>query len=146
MLTGRQKRLILHLVQCPTIRRACRKAGVPVRTYGRWKHQPAFAAALEELRREAFQEGVAQLKAALPKAAGTLVKHLRAERPADAIRSARAILDTAFRGVELMDLIRDVQELKRAHYGSGGTEAGGGGAAAAGNGADGPNDPGIAPP
>jgi hypothetical protein len=112
MLTTPQMRLIGELIAHDTITEACRSAGISDRTYRRWKANFEFREALAAARHEAFCEGLAVVKAALPDAGRALTRRLNAQRDADAIRAARAVFDVAIKGVELLDLAERVRALE----------------------------------
>jgi hypothetical protein len=111
MLSQKQRRLILALMQTPTIRAACKRAGICDRTYRRWRRKsPEFCAALEEVRKAAFAEGVGLIKAALPRMSGALIRCAKGGRAADRIRAVKVAFDVV-RSQELVDLRAEIQAL-----------------------------------
>jgi phage terminase small subunit len=105
-LSRRQETFLAALLSCPTIAHAARTAGIAEVTAGRWLKEPSFQAAYRTARRHAVQHAVALTQ----KATSTAVETLEAimqdpEAPASArVSAAKAVLETAIKGVELEDL------------------------------------------
>jgi hypothetical protein len=113
VVTARQKQLIVELVRQPTIRLACHVAKVNDRQFRRWKHQPDFARLLAAAREEVFQEGLAHVKASVARAGDVVNELLYSKDNGERLRAAKVLLDVGLRAAELMDLLRDVEQLKR---------------------------------
>ena len=105
-LTRRQEVFIAALLSCPTIAQAARTAGIAEVTAGRWLKDLAFQEAYRTARRHVVQHAVARVQ----QATCTAVETLRAimqdpEAPASArVSAAKAVLETAIKGIELEDL------------------------------------------
>jgi hypothetical protein len=129
---------VAALLREPTVEAAARRAGVSERTLRTWLGDPAFLAAYRAARRQLVEAAVAKLQGAAGEAVDALRRNLTAARPADQIKAAVAVLDFAHRGVELADLLAEVEELKRLVKGdgdgAGNAPAGPGGVAGAGAG------------
>src|SRR5262249_22587519 len=82
-------------------------------TLRRWLNLPDFRAHYAEARTGVLERTVARLLAATGKAVEALERNLEADRPADEVRAARAILAHATKGVEVLDLAEQVAELRR---------------------------------
>jgi hypothetical protein len=112
MLTPKQSRLIAFLLTAPTVRAACRKAGVSERAYRAWKGRPDFRDALAAARRDALAAAVGLLHGLAAPAARALRAALRADRAGDRIRAAMAIIDRAVAGAELLDILPRLEALE----------------------------------
>jgi hypothetical protein len=111
-LTRKQEEALAALLACPTILEAAARIEVDESTLRRWLKQPAFRAAYRQARAQVLEAAVGRLQQAASLAVDTLVKHLAAEKPGDAIRAADLILQHAMRGAELLDLAERVDELE----------------------------------
>jgi len=120
--SGRQDRLIVALLEHPTLEKAAAAAGVSDVTLWRNLQKPEFAEAYRKARREAFSQSVARLQHASNAAVGTLLRVMtdREAPAASRVRAADVILQTAFRGMEMEDIEARVSELERAAETSGG--------------------------
>jgi len=73
-LARRQKRLRAALLTCPTVRAACRQAGISSQRYYAWlKADPAFAASVRQDLQRVGDEARQTLRAAAARAGETLV-------------------------------------------------------------------------
>jgi hypothetical protein len=111
--TRSQEAAIVALLAEPTHTAAARAAGISLATLQRWLSMPAFLAAYRAARRQVVEQAVAQSQRAAGEAIETLRANLTAQRPADQIRAARAVIDYALRGLEVTDLVERVAELER---------------------------------
>jgi hypothetical protein len=91
--------LLLH----STVAAAAEAAGVHEKTLRQWLKDPGFKAAYAEARAEVLERTVARLLRASESAVRTLEAALDAEKTADSIRAARAILDFAVKGAGELD-------------------------------------------
>ena len=107
-------RALAALLSEPTIAQAAAKADVSESTLLRWLKDPAFSAAYRAARRSAVDAAVGRLQQAATEAVDALERNLRCGNPAVEVGAAKAVLDQAFRGVELADLAQRVQELEQA--------------------------------
>src|SRR5690349_4515857 len=94
-LTPRQDKAVIALMTTPTVAKAAAKAGVGERTLRGWLAEADFLAAYRAARRRALEAAVGQLQRASGKAVRALVKDLDADKAADRIKAACAILDRA---------------------------------------------------
>jgi hypothetical protein len=111
-LSRRREQAIAALLSSGTVEQAAERAGVSYRTLRSWLVQPDFAAEYRARRRALLDDAVKVLQAASASAVGTLVGKLKAPKDADGINAARLILETAFRGTEVLDLAVQLAELK----------------------------------
>lgn len=103
---------VAALLAHATIGQAAVTLGVSERTLRGWMARDDFQKAFGAARRQLLDDAVKVLQHASKKAVATLVKHLDAERPADALKAAEAILDRAFKGTELLDVLVRVEALE----------------------------------
>ena len=94
------------LLSCRTITAAAEKAGVAERTLRTWLKLPGFRAAYRAARRELVEGAIGRIQAATGQAVDTLVAVAKdGKKDGDRVRAAVALLDNAFRGVELADVL-----------------------------------------
>ncbi len=111
-LTAKQMKALTSLLSAPTVAAAATAAGVSERALYSWLSDPAFSAALAEARRELLAQAVGRLAALSGAATEALERALACGKPNVEIRAAIAILDAAFRGLELNDLADRVAALE----------------------------------
>src|SRR5262249_55951165 len=98
----------------PSIRAACRRAGVADRTDRLWKDQPEFRTALAEAQREAWGQSVGALKGLGPLAVRVLRWLLRSDRDDVRLTAALELLDRGTKAVEVDDLMKRLEALEAA--------------------------------
>ena len=118
---------IVALIAQPTITSAASVAGVADVTLWRWLQRPDFVRAYRDARRQVVEQALGEVQAATSDAVRTLREVMTdaAAPPSSRVAAARAVLDTALRAVELMDLETRVADLEaaalvddvRGHYG-----------------------------
>lgn len=111
-----QELAISGLLECPTIAEAAVFAGIGESTVYRWLRSDAdFQQAYREARREVVRHATTRLQRACAAAVSTLEEVLSGDNnPAPArVAAARAILDLAYRAVELEDLEERLERLER---------------------------------
>ncbi len=105
-LTHKQERAVASLLVTSTLAEAAKQAGISEPTLWRWLKHEEFQAAYRAARRETVAQVVAQLQ----RASGEAVEALRtimanpASRDGVRVTAARAILELAFKAVELEDI------------------------------------------
>jgi DNA-binding transcriptional MerR regulator len=104
---------IRALIESGSVEEAADRCGVSERTLRSWLKEPAFRDAYRQARRKLLDGAVLLLQRASRRAVRALVRQLQADKPADVIRAAEAILDRAFKGTEVLDLVAAVEELQR---------------------------------
>jgi hypothetical protein len=113
-LTRRQEAAIVALLTTGTVEAAAKKAGLAYSTLRAWLQRPDFREAYREARRRLLDDAVLVLQKLATSAVLSLGEQLKADKPTVCIQAATVILDRAFRGTELCDLIAEVENLKRA--------------------------------
>jgi len=114
-LTARHDRLILAMLERPTLAEAAQAAGVSEKTARRWRTMPAFQAAYRKARGEAFSQAVGRLAAMCGQAAAVL-GDVMADNDAPhhaRVSAAVAVLRYARDGVELDDLAQRIEQLEQ---------------------------------
>ncbi|HEX4150342.1 MAG TPA: helix-turn-helix domain-containing protein [Pirellulales bacterium] len=96
--------LALELAAGATVADAARRVGISERTAWRRLQDPAFKARVAQTRRDAFVQAIGVLQSASVKAAKTLRDLLVDESAGIRLRSAVAVLETASRLGELVEL------------------------------------------
>ena len=109
-----EDRAIAALLTEPTIVKAAAKAGISESTMLRWLAEPSFKARYRDARRQVVESAVANLQQATGEAVATLTRNLGCGVPASEIAAAKAIIDFAVKGVELVDLAERVEQLEQA--------------------------------
>ncbi len=113
-LTRKQEVAIANLLTATNLTAAAEQTGVSERTLIRWLQKEGFQDAYREARRQVVQHAVVQIQQACEEAVSTL-RQIMTETglPASArVSAARAVLDSAFKAVELEDLEVRLQRLE----------------------------------
>jgi phage terminase small subunit len=120
-LTRRQEAFLATLLSCPTILQAARTAGIAEVTARRWLKEPSFQEAYRTARRHVVQHAVARVQQATCTAVETLEAIMQdPEAPASArVSAAKAVLETAIKGIELEDLEARIAALELTFKGPG---------------------------
>src|SRR5256885_2253272 len=114
-LSRKQELAIAALLTCSAITDAAKQCGIGEVTLHRWLKEPTFQAAYRDARRAVVQQAITQVQ----QATGEAVETLRAvmqdpEAPASArVSAAKAVLETALKGVELEDLEARITALEQ---------------------------------
>ena len=105
-LTRKQEALISALLTAPSLAAAAQQAGLSEVTAWRWLKDATFQATYREARRAVVQHAIAQVQHATGEAVATLRTVMQdSESPASArVSAAKAILETAVKGIDIDDL------------------------------------------
>ena len=112
-LDPRQSKAISALLLQPTIEKAAQSVGISEKTLSRWLEQPAFRAAYETARQEAFAQSVSLLHKATGAAVAALVKNLKCGNPSVEVRAAIGVLEQTYKGRELLEMERRLSDVER---------------------------------
>ena len=114
VLTPKQEKAILALLQEPTIAKAAASAQVGHRSLVRWLTQEDFGRAYRKARREAFGQAIGLTQHYAPLAVNTLATIMAdASTPAHArVTAATTLLKFGREGIELDDLAARVEALE----------------------------------
>ncbi|MBS0937354.1 hypothetical protein [Lactiplantibacillus plantarum] len=115
-LTNKQTKLIEAMLTEPTFEASYRKAGVSKATALKYRREPSFKQAYHEAKRQVMEQVTTKLQEKATEAVNVLNEIMNdKEAPASSrIQSARIIIDTAYKGVELDDLAERIDELETA--------------------------------
>lgn len=115
-LNHKQESAIAALLSAPTVAQAATVAGIGEGTLWRWLALPTFQTQYRAARREVVGHAVARLQAACRAAVDTLESVMAngEAAPASRVSAARAVLEMAFKAVELDDLAVRVEALEEA--------------------------------
>ncbi len=110
-LTPQQERAITTLLTSPTLEAAAKKARVSTATLRRWRQEPHFATAYREARLALLEASTTALRSAAADAVATLTEIMRSQdaRPADRVRSAHIVLESAYKSVHVDELLERQQ-------------------------------------
>ncbi len=111
---AKRERAIAALLSCSSISEAADEAGIPRSTFRRLILQSDFQAQLREAKRAVLEGALVSLSGLAQRAAKVLQDALD-NRPVSAtrLRAAQWTIDRAVSGWEIMDLAREVDELKK---------------------------------
>jgi translation initiation factor 2 alpha subunit (eIF-2alpha) len=114
---GRKKEeAIAALLVQRNVEEAAKSVGIGPATLLRWMKDPEFDAAYRAAKRAAYGQSVARLQQGAPAAVTTLMKTMIDPNtpPSVKVRAAETILNHAFKGIELEDVVVRVANLERA--------------------------------
>jgi hypothetical protein len=112
-LTRKQELAIAALLEEPTILRAATRARVSERTLRTWLRQPGFQAEFRAAKRAVVEGAITRLQQTALEAVLSLSRNLDCHQPSVEVAAAKAVLEYTFRGVEFLNLVHEVEELKR---------------------------------
>jgi DNA-binding MurR/RpiR family transcriptional regulator len=99
-----KEKVIDALLSTDTIAAAAKKAGVGEATVYRFLRDDTFKNEYRNARRDVVESTVGQIQGVAASAVKALKKNLTCGIPSAEIRAAQIILDTAYKGVEMIDL------------------------------------------
>ena len=111
-LTRKMELAIACLLSEPTVEEAAKKAGVSYRSLKGWLSLPGFKAAFRSARTQLLERVVARLLNSTGEAVDALQRNLTCKKPGVEVRAALALIQQSMKGVEVLDLETEVQELK----------------------------------
>ena len=112
MKTSNKEKVIDALLTTSTISEAAKQAGIADATIYRYLRDEAFKNDYRNARRDVVENTVGQLQGATAQAVETLTKNLTCGNPSAEIRAAQIILETSYKGIELIDLQMRVEILE----------------------------------
>ena len=110
----RQERMIVALLQYPSVDEACRRAKVSRTTYYEWMKDRSFRNALTERRRAAFGESLDTIKAGLRDAAVELRRLVKSKNERVRLAAVKVQIDAATRAHEMLDIEERLSALESA--------------------------------
>ncbi len=105
---------IAALIAEPTVEAAALAAGVADSTLRRWLQDPDFRRDYDAARRRTLDAALRELQAGMTAATRTLVAIMGddGKPPAARVTAARTIIDAAFRGTELLDVLDRLDKME----------------------------------
>lgn len=115
-LSPKQQRAIFALLSEPTLEDAAKQTGVQRTTLWRWLQEPDFRSSYMQARRLAVQRAIARTQAVTSEAVETLREIMsdKSAKGSERVAAAKAIIDYAFKGVELEDLAQRLEAVEAA--------------------------------
>lgn len=113
-LTRKQEQAIAALIEHGTAKMAAEAVGVHRHTLTKWQRLTAFQHAYREVRRAIVEASLARTQNLAIQAVATLERNMSSGVPAVEVSAARAIIEHAVKGIELIDVIERVDELEQA--------------------------------
>ena len=113
-LTRKREQAISALLTAPTVGDAAEVVGIGSSTLHRWLHEVEFRAAYLTARREIVGHTTAMLQQVSARAVVCLVEIMEHKEnpPSSRVAAARAVLDLAYRGLEMEDLSARLDRLE----------------------------------
>lgn len=112
MKTNNKEKVIDALLSTSSISEAAKQAGVGEATVYRYLRDETFKNEYRNARRDVVENTVGRLQGASAQAVETLTKNLDCGNPSAEIRAAQIILETSYKGIELIDLQMRVEILE----------------------------------
>ena len=111
-LTSKQEKVMLDLLNGSTITDASKAHKISETTIYNWLQDETFKTQYRKLRRDSVENSLAQIQQSTTEAVETLRRNLHCENPAVEVRTAQIILDNAFKGIELTDILERLERLE----------------------------------
>lgn len=114
-LTAKQEKFIVALMQTNTVVDACKQSGITSNTGHKYLNDPIFKQEYLSVRRETMQQATNKLQQSAVLAVETLENvMIDAENstPSARVQAARAVLENAYRSLELDDMQQRIEQLE----------------------------------
>ncbi len=108
-----QERLLVALLETPSIREAAKKSGIGEATIYRYLQDKEFLAEYRNARRQTVESAIAQMQNAASEAVQTLRELQYCENPAVAARCAQIIFESSVKGLETTDILERLEILEQ---------------------------------
>ena len=115
--SNREDAALAALLSERTVAEAAAKAGIGESTLLRWMAEPDFRERYRAARRAVVEGAIGRLQQAAGDAVDALTRNLTCGNPAVEVGAAKAILDQALRGLEVLDLADRIERLEQARDG-----------------------------
>lgn len=109
------EKALAALLETSTVSEAAEKANLSPATLYRYLTDADFQKEYRKARRALVESSIGQIQSATGEAVETLRKNLTCENPQAEIRAAQIILDVAFKGIELLDVLQRLEILEEAN-------------------------------
>lgn len=114
-LTAKQEKFIIALMQTSTIVDACKQAGITGNTGHKYLNDPGFNREYLKVRRGTMQQATNKLQQSAMIAVETLenvMTDVENSTPSARVQAARAVLENAYRSLELDDMQQRIEQLE----------------------------------
>ncbi len=109
-----REKALAALLESSSVTEAAQKCGLSQKTLYRFLEDDDFKREYRSARRQAFENSIAQIQSASGEAVETLRQNLHCENPFVEVRAAQIILDNAYKGIELLELMERIERLEDA--------------------------------
>ncbi len=109
------EKAIAALISTTSITDAAKKCRLSEPTLYRYLQDEAFKREYRNARRNVVESAVGQIQSATSEAVSTLKRNMSCEHPSTEVRAAQIILDTAYKGVEMLDILERLERLENEH-------------------------------
>jgi len=106
------EKALAAILSTSSITEASKKAKLSETTLFRYLRDPEFQSAFRSARRDLVEAATGKIQQATTEAVETLTRNLHCEIPSAEIRAAQIILDAAYKGTELMDILERIEALE----------------------------------
>jgi hypothetical protein len=110
--TNNHEKALSALLSSASIAEAAIRSALSERTLYRYLEDENFKKEYRSARRNLVENSIGQIQTATGEAVETLRKNLTCENPAVEVRAAQIILDTAYKGIELLDVLERLEVLE----------------------------------
>lgn len=113
VLSDKQTKIIVAILQSRTIAEGCRKAKISRETFYEWLKDETFKAEFEKQRREIIDLSLHELKTASREAVDVLRGLLISKKDGIRFRAATTIIENVIKSLELEDLNKRIEALEK---------------------------------
>ena len=110
-----RERALIALLGSSSIREAAKLARLSEETIYRFLREPDFIYEYRDARRQSVEAAISKLQAITTRAVDTLARNLDCENPAVETRTAQIVLDSAMKGIELIDIVERLESIESEH-------------------------------
>lgn len=107
-----KEKAVNALLNTNSITEAAKACKLSEATIYRYLNDETFQKEYRKARRSLVETSIGQIQKACGEAVETLKRNLHCENPNAEIRSAQIILDTAYKGIELIDILERLEVLE----------------------------------
>lgn len=109
-----KEKVLTALLNTSSISEAAKVSGLSEPTLYRYLQDKSFVADYRDARRKIVENSITQLQQAAGDAVETLKRNMNCDNPSVEVRAAQIILDSAYKGVELIDIVERLEVLEDA--------------------------------
>ncbi len=110
-----KEKLLIALIETPTIRAASKKSGIGEATIYRFLQDKEFLAEYRNARRQTVEAAISQMQNAASEAVERLKELQYCENPAVAARCSQIIYESSVKGMEMTDILNRLEVLENEH-------------------------------